>query len=146
MNATEMKIKLRIAFIAEYFAGGFYLKLAEGFENQPEIAERLRKTAGDEIRHGGYFNRCYEEQFGTPLGFRKQLIEAGKGVGTLNKYIPTNLVSAQKRLDLITKGEAAAVNALEKELFSAAPNPYLAVVERILPDERTHAERYHLAF
>jgi len=145
MNDATLNKKLRFAFIAENIAGGFYLEIAKSFRTQPEIAERLKKTAGDEIRHGGYFNRCFEEQFGKPIRFTKQLIQAGHLLGKVNNLIPDRWVPHQTRLNMLTKGEAAAVRALEKELAEYASNPYLEVVQRILPDERAHADRYHLA-
>lgn len=145
MTPKTLKNKIRLAFVAEYFAGGFYLEIAKSFTDRPDIAERLRKTAGDEIRHGGYFNRCLEEEFGQPIRYTKQLIQAGHFVGKVINLVPARFVPQQTRLNILSKGEAAAVRALEKELAEHASNPYLEIVQRILPDERTHADRYTLS-
>ncbi len=144
MNANRLKNKLRLAIIAENVAGGFYLELAKDFKVHPNIALRLRKTAGDEIRHGGYFNQSYKEQFGKPMKFSRQLIQVGHLLGKVNNLIPGKWVSKQKKLDILTKGEAAAVQSLEKELAKYGSNPYLDIVSRILPDERDHAVRYQI--
>ncbi|HET8706151.1 MAG TPA: ferritin family protein [Pseudomonadales bacterium] len=145
MTSKALKNKIRLAFVAEYFAGGFYLEIAKSFADRPDIAQRLRKTAGDEIRHGGYFNQLHAAEFGKSMPMREQLMQAGKVVGMVNNLIPDWLLKKQKRLDFITKGEAAAVRALEKELKANKTNAYLQLVEKILPDERQHADRYHVA-
>ena len=140
---SKIKTQLLIAYIGENIAGGFYLKLAEINAQEPKLVERFKVTAGDEIRHGEYFNLAHEEVFGSRLKYRKQLLWFGRVLGFIGKVI-----SREKLLRVIVKGEHTAVVALEKELASqkesgSPSNPYLEVVERILPDERAHAEPYH---
>lgn len=138
----KMKLQLLSAWVGENIAGGYYHRLSELYRDRPELASRFRKTAGDEIRHGEYFSRCHEQEYGAALGYRKLLIETGRVAATLSKFVPEPLLPLSLRLQLIAKGEAAAVAVLEKELAGTARNPYLAIVEKILPDERTHARPF----
>jgi rubrerythrin len=138
----KMKLQLLSAWVGENIAGGYYHRLSELYRDQPKLASRFRKTAGDEIRHGEYFSRCHEQEYGAPFGYRKLLIETGRVAATLSKLVPERILPLSARLHVIARGEAAAVAVLEKELAHNAANPYLAIVEKILPDERTHAEPY----
>lgn len=133
----KMKQKLLLAYMGEFIAGGFYLKLADLNKRTPKLAERLRITAGDEIRHGGYFNKCYQEVYGKKLFGQKAMIKSGKIFAYASKVVPDSIL-----FKMITKGEKAAVIALEKELEREPLNPYLEIAQRILPDERKHAEPY----
>ena len=134
-----MKQQLLLAYAGEFIGGGFYLKLAELKQSTPEIAKRLRITAGDEIRHGGYFNQCYQEVYGKKLIGQNAMLRSGKIFAYATRLIPDNIL-----FKIITKGEKAAVIALEKELKQEPLNPYLEVAQRILPDERKHAEPFLL--
>lgn len=134
----KIKIQLLIAYIGENVAGGFYLKLADFNQHSPSLADRLRTTAGDEIRHGEYFNQCYEDLYGKKLNTRKGLMQAGKVFSYVSKIVPRD-----KLFNFISKGEKSAVIALEKEIATQPNNPYIEIAKRILPDERKHAEPYH---
>lgn len=133
----KMKQKLLLAYMGEFIAGGFYLKLTDLNKRTPKLAERLRITAGDEIRHGGYFNKCYQEVYGKKMFGQKAMIKSGKIFAYASKVVPDSIL-----FKMITKGEKAAVIALEKELEREPLNPYLEIAQRILPDERKHAEPY----
>ena len=138
----KMQLQLLTAFVGENLAGGYYQRLSELYRDDPELARRLRKTAGDEVRHGEYFSRCHEQAYGKPLRFRKLLIDAGRSAASAGALLPERLLSRRLRLALLARGEAAAVQALENELRRTPANPYLDIVAKILPDERTHAEPY----
>lgn len=138
----KMKLQLLTAWVGENIAGGYYHRLSELYRDHPELASHLRKTAGDEIRHGEYFSHCHEQEYGAPLRYRKLLIETGRVVASAGALLPERLLSRRLRLSLLARGEAAAVQALENELRRTPANPYLAIVAKILPDERTHAAPY----
>lgn len=140
----KMKLQLLSAWVGENIAGGYYHRLSELYRDKPGLSSRFRRTAGDEIRHGEYFSRCHEQEYGAPFGYRKLLIETGRVAATLSRLVPERLLPLPLRLQVIAKGEAAAVAILEKELAGPLRNPYLDIVEKILPDERTHAEPYRL--
>ncbi len=138
----KMQWQLITAFVGENVAGGYYQRLAELYRDDPELARRLRKTAADEVRHGEYFSRCHEQHFGRQLPLRKILIDAGRTAATAGSLLPERLLSRRLRLAALARGEAAAVAALENELRRTPANPYLDIVAKILPDERTHAVPY----
>lgn len=133
----DMKKKLLIAYVGEFIGGGFYLKLSELTRDNPEISTRLRATAGDEMRHGGYFNKCYQDVYGGKLFGRNALIKSGKMFAYASQLVPNKIL-----FKMISQGEKAALVSLEKELKREPLNPYLEVAERILPDERKHAEPF----
>lgn len=139
-----MRFQLVAAYAGENIAGGYYHQLSLHYADHPALSRRLRKTAGDEIRHGGYFSRCHEESYGRALGLRDPLMRAGRALARLDRLIPRALLPLQVRFNLIARGEAAAVKMLERDLRESAPSAYLAVVQRILPDEHAHAEPYRL--
>lgn len=139
-----MRVQLITAYVGENIAGGYYHQLSLQYADHPALSRRLRKTAGDEVRHGGYFSRCHEENYGRALGLRDPLMTVGRAVARLDRLVPRAVLPLQARFNLIARGEAAAVMLLEKDLRESAPNAYLAVVQRILPDEHAHAKPYRL--
>lgn len=140
--SAKMRLQLLTAFVGENLAGGYYHRLSELYRDDPELSSRLRKTAGDEVRHGEYFSQCHEQQFGRKLPLRKLLVEGGRVAANLGALLPERVLSRQLRLKALAWGEAAAVSALEDELRRTPANPYLDIVAKILPDERTHAAPY----
>lgn len=142
LGFDKMRLQLLSAYIGENIAGGYYHQLSKHYAAEAALAKRLRKTAGDEIRHGGYFSQCHAEHYGAELGFRDSLIRVGRAAASVDRWLPQSLLPKQARFALIARGEAAAVKVLEQQLRDSGPNPYLDVVSRILPDEHDHAEPY----
>lgn len=136
---NKLKITLLLSYAGEHISGGFYLRLAQQSRTPDAIKERLRTTAGDEIRHGEYFNALYDQEFGKHFSARPRLITIGKIFGSMSRIIPLKPL-----LYGVAKAEATVVNALEKEVATQAPTPYIQLIAKILPDERKHAEPYFI--
>lgn len=134
---NKLKATLLISYVGEHISGGFYLQLAQQSRIPDAIKERLRTTAGDEIRHGEYFNSLYDQEFGRLFNARSRLIAVGKVFGGMSRIIPLRPL-----LQGIAKAEATVVKSLEKEVATQAPTPYIQLIAKILPDERKHAVPY----
>ncbi|PCJ19739.1 MAG: hypothetical protein COB04_05370 [Gammaproteobacteria bacterium] len=136
---NKLKATLLVSYVGEHISGGFYLRLAHQARTPATIRERLKSTAGDETRHGEYFNDLHEQEFGNRFSARPLLISLGKVFGSASRIIPLKHL-----LHWVATAEATVVKALEKDVATKPSTPYLQLVTKILPDERTHAEPYTL--
>ena len=134
---NKLKATLLLSYVGEHISGGFYLQLAKQNRIPGAIKERLRTTAGDEIRHGEYFNALYEKEFGKHFSAMSRLIAIGKIFGGASRIIPLKPL-----LQGVAKAEATVVKSLEKEVATQEPTPYIELITKILPDERKHAVPY----
>ena len=134
---NKLKATLLISYAGEHISGGFYLQLAQQSRTPDAIRERLRSTAGDEVRHGEYFNALYNQEFGRLFNARSQLMAIGKIFGSASRIIPLKPL-----LKGVVKAEATVVKSLEKEVATQEATPYIQLIAKILPDERKHSEPY----
>ncbi len=135
-DINQIIAKVKKSCRMEFMGAGFYGKLSNSYSDQPELSKTLKKFSKDEFKHGVMFARYYEKACGKKLG-QQPWMTIGKIAAFFQFTVP--LEKKLKKLHLI---ESRAVKQIEHELQAAEKTPYLAILEKILPDEVAHAKLY----
>ena len=133
----NLRAKLRLAFRAENVGAGFYSTLSGHCRKQPNLAMKLVEFARHESRHAVMFSALHKKEYGTELGGGKTWFRIGRMLAHLQLFLPL-----EHKLRLIGKVERKAILQLEHSLTLGTRGPYQEMIEKILPDERKHAEFY----
>lgn len=138
----DLKLQVRSSFRTEMFASGLYAVLADQCSRKyPLLSERLREVSEQEAMHGRLFRQYFRNSYHEEPGSERLWISIGRFAGGLMKF-----VSLQKKLKSLCEKESEAVQKIESKLKCDDDPSYLKILNRILPDEVSHAAVYGEVF
>ena len=144
-NEVKMKIKgssqelTKKYYRMEFIGAGVYNQIASQIEKKnPSLAERLRKVAKDEHKHGMMFGKFYQKQYGKKYS-KGIWIFIGKMIARLIYPMPL-----EKKIMKFSQAECDAVRELDRVFRTGEKqgDPFLKCLKAIYPDELDHSKVY----
>ena len=134
----DLKLQVKSSFRTEMFAAGLYSSLARQYgKNNSVLYQKLKEASEQEYMHGRMFNQFYKTRFNENAGSEKVWLAAGKFAALIIRPLPL-----KKKLKSLGKKESEAVTRIEERLKRDGEPSYLKILNRILPDEKSHAAIY----
>jgi hypothetical protein len=133
-----VRVLLRILYVVELIGKGTYsVYAAQCRKRRPEFSKMLDEFGDHEYKHALLFRDAYQQNYGKRLGAEGFWIGWGKAMAYSQYLIPMGI-----KLWFLERIEKSALTRGNRDLASGDKNPFLEVVEKILPDEEKHAEVY----
>jgi rubrerythrin len=123
----------------EFIGYGLYNRIASQVEkSKPQMAERLRKVARDEEKHGFMFGKFYQKQFGKNYS---KAIWGFVGDVLARLIYP---MSTEKKVKKFSDKEKEAVQNLDHAFAGGewVGDPFLKCLKAIYADELDHSKVY----
>lgn len=132
------KKQVKASFRTEMLAAGLYSALARQYgKKNSGLYQRLKEASDQEYMHGRMFNQFYKNRFNKNAGNEKIWQAAGRFAAFMMRP-----VSLENKLRSLSKKESAAVARIEERLKCGDDPSFLKILNRILPDEKSHAAIY----
>lgn len=132
----HLKKRIRTLCRLEYLGAGFYAYLAGAYKKDRELSKILKTFSAHEADHGTMFSSYYAEICGQPPKAGPWQM-AGKIMAFCQCIVPLKW-----KLKMLERVESQGVKGIEQAVASGEQGKLVAMLEKILPQEKAHAGLY----